>query len=58
MLCFFVYFFFLVKNTAWQHGVQAVQQTVATLSIRCSTNSTTAGNNKLLKKKVTPTMAT
>jgi len=56
MLSFFICFFFLIKNTAWQHGVQAVQHTVATLSTRCcSTNSITAGNNKLLKKKLTPT---
>jgi len=32
MLCFFIYFFLLVKDTAWQHGVQAVQQPRATLS--------------------------
>ena len=54
MLWSFIYFFLLVKNTAWQHGVQAVQHPVATLSAHsCSTNSITVGNNKLLKKKLT-----
>jgi len=42
---------FLIKNTAWQHGVQAVQHAVATLNTRCcSTNSITAGN-KTVKEK-------
>jgi len=32
ILRFFMYFFILVKYTPWQHGEQAVQWTIATLS--------------------------
>jgi len=32
MLRFFIYYFILVNYTPWQHEVQAVQQTIATMS--------------------------